>query len=51
MNWFLQTDAYTYYGWGVLKDLFHGRRECFFGDFITNVDRGVRTFSIFDQFL
>lgn len=30
MNWFLQTNNYNYYGWGVLNDLFQGRRIFFF---------------------
>uniref|UniRef100_A0A915EAA9 Innexin n=1 Tax=Ditylenchus dipsaci TaxID=166011 RepID=A0A915EAA9_9BILA len=44
MNWFLQTDAYDYYGWGVLQDLIQGRPWSDSGNFprVTYCDMDVR---------
>jgi hypothetical protein len=44
MNWFLQTDHYTFYGWGVLWDLFSGKEWSESGNFprVTYCDMDIR---------
>ncbi|KAH7729790.1 CBN-INX-20 protein [Aphelenchoides avenae] len=44
MNWFLQTDDYNFYGWGVIQDLIHGRPWSESGNFprVTYCDLDIR---------